>query len=184
MRSATSLHEARSRRHLALVRRNLLALDGLLGLEREALAARAAAHDASKTSEPEREGYTRLTWRYHCRAQGLPSSDHPSIARAMRHHRRVNRHHPEFHACPGDMRLLDIVEMVCDWEAINQENAVESTRSWAERNLARWAFPRSKVRVIYRAIAMLETSRRSNTARIRPLARALHPFGIRACDDF
>ncbi len=46
---------------------------------------------------------------------------HSVVRQAIAAHKRVNRHHPEFHASPDDMTLIDVGEMVADWAAIAQE---------------------------------------------------------------
>jgi uncharacterized protein DUF5662 len=161
----------RTRRHIALVARNLVCMHGYLGLSPGKLDQRACAHDLSKYDDQERLGYVWLTWIYHCKEQGHPLEIDPAVSacveRALQIHRARNSHHPEAHACPDAMSPLDLVEMVCDWTAIAQEQTgAGSARPWAEQHISRWAFaPRTRA-FIFRAIDELDRrNARSNYER-------------------
>jgi hypothetical protein len=57
---------------------------------------------------------------------------------------------------------LDLVEMVCDWTAIAQENGGDrSARGWAERNIARWSFSRPMRGFIFLTIDELDRRNRN-----------------------
>ena len=151
----------RTLRHIELVRENLTAMDGFLGLEMGALRARADAHDRSKFSKKEAPGYAWLTWLYGRRAKdpgfACPPEISAAIEAALLRHRARNAHHPESHAAADAMSGLDVVEMVCDWTAIAQETGAVSARSWAAANLRlKWDFGAEKRRLIFRTIAELD----------------------------
>lgn len=65
------LFERRNAEHISLVKKNLLLMEGYLGLDINALQQRAAAHDASKYDEPERTAYTWMTWMYYCKFNNI-----------------------------------------------------------------------------------------------------------------
>ena len=132
----------RTRRHIALVGANLAKMTGYIGLGHAELDERAREHDLSKFDEREREGYIWLTWIYDCRPADVAPEIARAVERALDVHRRRNAHHPEAHLVPDAMSVLDLVEMVCDWTAIAQENGGASARPWALANLTRWAFSR------------------------------------------
>jgi Family of unknown function (DUF5662) len=94
--------------------------------------ARAAAHDASKLSEPEKSAFDRLL----PLLRGVPygSAEYDGIeagmAAAIAHHYRANSHHPEHHGEGGiaGMDLFDVVEMVCDWMAAAERHPADGVR--------------------------------------------------------
>ncbi|WP_394838758.1 DUF5662 family protein [Pendulispora rubella] len=151
--------EARTRMHIGLVAKNLLLLQGYMGLERSELEARARVHDQSKFDDSERTGYIWLTWRYDSKAVfEYPEGIQTTVEQALRHHRMRNLHHPEAHATPDAMGILDLVEMVCDWTAIAQElhAGAGSARSWAEDNLGKWPFSPGKRHFVLATIDELD----------------------------
>ena len=158
-----SLFHRRTFRHIEQVRENLLSLIGFHGLDQEALEERAADHDRSKFSESERSGYVWLNWSYHCRKQGIAFEPTPEIRdviqKASAEHRSRNLHHPEAHGTVSQMRTLDIVEMICDWHAIAQENGTGhgSTAKWLrEEGIKRWRFTESQLELARETITELE----------------------------
>lgn len=100
-------------RHQSIVR-------GLMNEISEKIRDRGAIHDDSKTKPGEVELYAQyapMLWRAE-----YESPEYKEIARkmmpAIRHHFRMNRHHPEHHGDGVDgMCLLDLIEMLCDWKA-------------------------------------------------------------------
>lgn len=85
-----------------------------------ALQKRSIEHDQSKFSTQEFETYAYATKRMgECTfgTDAYRQMTH-SIGGAIRRHKEVNRHHPEFH--PNgirDMNLIDLIEMLADWKA-------------------------------------------------------------------
>lgn len=152
----------RTNRHVGLVRSNLLSMIGFHGLTALELEKRAVAHDASKFSDKERDGYAWLTWIYHARKNNIEFEPCDKVLKiiqnAMAAHRAVNHHHPEAHARVEEMQTIDIVEMICDWHAISQENEcdVVTTRKWTKENISRWHFLNTQVDLIYETIDRLE----------------------------
>ena len=90
------------------------------------LMTRAHVHDASKLSEPERSVFDEYTPKLRDSTYG--SDEYKAFLEGMgeglRHHYRVNDHHPE-HFANGvdDMDLLQVVEMLCDWKAATMRHA-------------------------------------------------------------
>ena len=72
-------------------------------------------------------------------------------------HHSCNHHHPEAHSNLKQMTPLDIVEMICDWHAISQENdmGADSTYKWAGVNIGRWKFSELQLNFIYETIGEL-----------------------------
>lgn len=80
-------------------------------------------HDASKLQSPELEVYDR--YEAELRAHDYNTPGYWKVLRlmepAIRHHYEHNSHHPEHYA--GGVRgmsLLDLMEMLCDWDAAAQ----------------------------------------------------------------
>lgn len=88
------------------------------------LLARGEAHDASKLEAPEKEAFDRETPALRTLQYGSPEYKESlgRLGEALQHHYKNNRHHPEHfpdHGI-GDMNLLDVIEMACDWYAAAQ----------------------------------------------------------------
>lgn len=87
---------------------------------------RAHEHDKSKLVEPERAVFDRISPNMDKLTYG--SAEYEAIrtsqGEGMRHHYRLNRHHPEHHEQGIDgMNLLDLIEMLADWKAATQRHA-------------------------------------------------------------
>jgi len=106
------------------------------------LTGRAIVHDQSKLEEPERsilQAYPR---------KGGPDYGTPEyyerlelIRPAIDHHYELNSHHPEHHEDGiRGMSLLDVVEMLCDWMAVNGENDRVSIHESIEHSQKRFGF--------------------------------------------
>ena len=95
--------------------------DNLLGLSEE-FTRRARRHDRSKLKLDELAGFVRINQVARAFPYGsteykesLKSENHASGCIAL--HNKRNSHHPEHHKAPEEMGLLDLMEMVCDWDA-------------------------------------------------------------------
>lgn len=114
--------------HNAVVQRNLLKIA-------DALRTRATSHDKSKFSLEEFEDFVELKKISRIHAYGSQEyDDSMKDNKALDLHFERSAHHPEHYAGGvADMSLLDIVEMVCDWKAVNLTKRYNpSTRSWEE----------------------------------------------------
>jgi len=105
--------------HIKRVRELLYAF--IANLER-----RAVWHDISKLEEEEKPFFDKLTPKLNSVAYG--SEEYLACLRklepALKHHYKVNRHHPEFHANGVyGMSLLDLLEMLADWKAAGERHA-------------------------------------------------------------
>lgn len=135
-------YEKRTNAHIERVRRCLKLMAAATDYHDELLA-RAEAHDASKFGPEEYIPYIWLTEFYRCRRAGEPF-EYPAgvknqVSKAINHHQTTNRHHPEFHADPNDMTDIDIIEMVCDWTAMELEygDPSGSSRFWADKTIGK-----------------------------------------------
>ncbi len=153
----------RTRRHIALVQRNL----GFLALANEdvagQLADRGEVHDASKFSEEERWGYMLLTEAHRTGDFDFPEETRKIVDDAVRIHKGRNRHHPEFHRNNNDQRPMsqtDMYEMVADWAALAQERTGDETASPREYfetvAVTKFGFDANEVKRIDRIVRELE----------------------------
>lgn len=154
---------ARAKLHRSLVKKNLLMMQGYLGLSKELLHKTADLHDLSKYESSERVAYIWMTWMYHCKSEGIsfqyPIDIEAVVQQGWQHHITHNAHHPESHADLNQMSFLDIVEMVCDWTAISQENTPNnpSAMAWAIDNLdKKWNFSDLQKKLIFSTIEELD----------------------------
>lgn len=135
-------------------------------------------HDISKTKEPEYTPYIYINWVYKCKRDGvdyqLPEGMAEKTHVATIHHVLTNRHHPEFHAGktgisitdrdksdnPIDaskMKDVDIIEMVCDWQAVATERGANTARDWFNRcSGTRWLFTRKQKNFIDELLTIWE----------------------------
>lgn len=157
-----AFYERRTREHIERVARCLRLLAEATSCGEELLA-RAREHDASKFGPEERVPYIWLTEYHRRRRTGSPLEYPPGVAeqveRAVQHHLRVNRHHPEFHGDPNEMTEVDLMEMVCDWTAMAQEFGQDggSARGWADKTIGtRVMLNAEKRRFVYEVIDLLD----------------------------
>jgi hypothetical protein len=100
--------------HIRLVRRYLNKVTLELAIER------IQNHDASKLQFPEKAMYDEFTPRL--KEVEFGSLEYKKalldMGQALQHHYQHNRHHPEhFDNGVNGMTLIDLIEMVCDWNA-------------------------------------------------------------------
>jgi hypothetical protein len=86
---------------------------------------RSTCHDRSKTESPEVEVFDEFTPKLKTSTYG--SDEYKGYLEAMgdglKHHYEANRHHPEhFDNGVNDMTLVDLVEMLADWEAATERH--------------------------------------------------------------
>lgn len=84
------------------------------------LSARGTLHDLSKLSEPELSCFAEWGPKLGQLEYGTEEYEEArqKMGEALKHHYENNRHHPEhFEGGVGDMNLVDLFEMVCDWKA-------------------------------------------------------------------
>lgn len=96
-------------------------------MEINGLVARVAEHDNSKLLSPEKEMFDQWTPELKARTFGTDfyKAALDGMGEGLKHHYRVNRHHPEhFENGVDGMNLLDVLEMVCDWRAAAQAKGV------------------------------------------------------------
>ncbi len=134
-------------------------------------------HDLSKYSDPELTPYIYLTWNYHCKDNNIPFtvSDQlqEKINEATLHHRKNNKHHPEFWDKNFDSSMFNsinrdevgesmvdatempirfILELLADWCAVSEEKKTNPF-DWAKKNIGiRWKFDKYQVDIIYRVL--------------------------------
>jgi len=92
----------------------------LLGVFSRELAKRAVSHDASKLGPEEAPRFEEITHKLEGLTYGSPEYQESlkELGPALEHHYTHNRHHPEHHERGiGEMNLVDIIEMICDWIA-------------------------------------------------------------------
>lgn len=84
------------------------------------LLTRAHVHDQSKLVWPELEAFNESTPKLAGLVYGTPEYQQSldAMRPALEHHYSVNRHHPQFHENGiHDMNLMDLLEMLVDWQA-------------------------------------------------------------------
>ena len=122
------------------------------------LAARAASHEESKLSPPEKDGFDLIGERQRGITYGskeyFAQFAGETVQESIRLHYAHNRHHPEHWAMGDDgvvdkdavadgtavarMSLLDLIEMVADWRAASERHADGSIAASVAHNTARF----------------------------------------------
>ena len=154
-------YNQRTYEHIAYVNKGAHKLSKAFPEMRNELMTRAKAHDASKFQKHEYIPYVWMSWK---RKKGNDKFEYPSkdiesqVKKAIDHHVKSNRHHPEFHSNTDKMSVLDIAEMVCDWHAFHYEFG-DDTKKWADDNIGkRWKFNKMTTKLIYKYIEVLMNS--------------------------
>lgn len=102
---------------------------------------RAEKHDASKLRTPEAEVLAEHTPELAKVTYGSEEYKDllAKVQPALDHHYANNRHHPQYHKNGiNDMDLIDLVEMLMDWEASTRRMKNGNIRKSIEQNQARF----------------------------------------------
>lgn len=154
-------HDARTARHIKVVRDAISTIESLIRLEMaplstgvdhkqvrgvlfQSLNARAREHDHSKLRTPEREIFARVTPEIRGLTYGTEKYDESlqMLGPALEHHYWANRHHPEhFDNQIWDMNLIDVLEMLCDWFADQQRHDDGNVFQSLGENVCRFGLP-------------------------------------------
>jgi len=149
--------------HIARVRNNIKTiLTHFSDLDEKELLKRGKDHDASKYSEKEFIPYVWLTEFHRCQNDNIPF-EYPAgieeqVEPASEHHINNNRHHPESFNDPNEMTLIDVIEMVADWNAMSQELGT-SLKDWVKTTLhkdKKWVFDKKHLNWINNLVSIFE----------------------------
>lgn len=130
-------------KHINLVARNIRVFCDFL-------ANRGLTHDSSKFSEPERSIFEKTFYKLKDTTFGSPEYDAllDECKEAVDHHRKHNRHHPEFHEDGiSSMNLIDIIELFCDWRAATLKHYNGNFEKSIEINAKRYNMSDQLVRI-------------------------------------
>lgn len=119
---------------------------------------RAAVHDNSKFSPEEFELYEECFPNLQKFAFGSVElkAEYAKLGRALDHHFKVNRHHPEyFENGIDDMNLIDVIEMVCDWLAASHRSKT-SIEKGLEVNNVKFGIDEQLAGIIAHTVAELK----------------------------
>ena len=151
-------YEERTRKHIKRVQDNIKkVIKNHKELNLKELDKRLMNHDKSKFSVDEYIPYIWMTEFYRRKQLGeefkYPNKDiKKEINEAIKHHYKVNRHHPEFHNDIKNMNNEDIVEMVCDWAAMSQEFN-NGLKEFADKKIdIKYKFTNKQTELIYQLI--------------------------------
>lgn len=136
-------------------------MENFSGITKNILQHRGRYHDLSKFSTNEFQAYLLLHYNYEKKNTCQLSKDYyQTIQQGLNHHHQHNSHHPEAHQNVNNMPLIDLIEMVCDWTAIAEENDHYSCYEWARKNLTKkWDFSTAKINQIYDIIYQLDSKK-------------------------
>lgn len=105
---------------------------------------RSLEHDRSKLESPEVEIFDEFTPKLKDSTYG--SDEYKGflkdMGKALEHHYAHNSHHPEHYYGLGisGMSLLDLIEMLCDWEAASRRHADGDIRKSLPQNQERFGY--------------------------------------------
>lgn len=126
---------------------------------RDELQERAVHHDASKLEDPELEIFNIYTPKLKGTTYG--SDEYKTYLKEMKvaldHHYANNRHHPEHYPGGiGEMSLVDLVEMICDWIAATERHNDGDIRKSIEMNQERFGYSDELKQILYNTLPFLE----------------------------
>ena len=107
------------------------------------LSRRAIEHDSSKLWPEEKDVFDEYTPKLKdCTYESEEYKGHlKGMGEALKHHYKVNSHHPEhFEDGIKGMNLIDVVEMLCDWVAASERHADGDPVKSVEKNQERFGF--------------------------------------------
>ncbi len=144
-------------RHVSFLREALLRI-------RQDLERRSECHDRSKLRPEELPGFARINKAArredHHRDCPYGSPEYKeslaSEAGAVAHHYALNSHHPEFHESARKMGWLDLIEMVCDWNAAAKTYGNQDLRASIEVHRKRFNFTPEQWWLIEEVASFLE----------------------------
>lgn len=102
---------------------------------------RAEGHDASKLRDPELAMFNEYTPKLAETEYGTPEYKAllEGMGSALQHHYENNSHHPEHNENGvSGMTLLDVLEMLCDWEAATKRMKDGDIRKSLDHNFQRF----------------------------------------------
>ncbi|MFH1444902.1 MAG: DUF5662 family protein [Nanoarchaeota archaeon] len=125
------------------------------------LISRAQNHDQTKLESPEVEIFMQHTSQLHGTTYG--SKEYKDILEKMKpavdHHYKSARHHPEHfgeHAGLSKMNLIDIIEMLCDWQAASLRHKNGSIADSIEKNQQRFGYSDEMKSVLVNTVEYLK----------------------------
>ena len=122
------------------------------------LDARAAEHDLSKTQSPEVEAFNAVTDQLAGLEYGSPEYKDAlkDLGPALAHHYANNKHHPEAHADGiNGMTLLDLLEMVADWQAAGERHLGSSFEKSMAVNIERFGISPQLARILSNTVSSM-----------------------------
>ncbi|MFA5391927.1 MAG: DUF5662 family protein [Candidatus Omnitrophota bacterium] len=127
---------------------------------------RALLHDASKLQDPEKTIFDEYTPKLAGCTYG--SEEYKGYLAemdvALRHHYKENRHHPEhFHGKYGigNMNLIDVIEMICDWKAATLRHNDGDIKKSIEINEKRFNISPQLAMILQNTVNWMEWEKRS-----------------------
>jgi hypothetical protein len=138
--------------HINKVRANLAKVAGIL-------TERGFVHDESKLVDPEKPIFDEIRPLLDTCEYG--GDDYKALMvrlkPALEHHFAHNRHHPEFFGedSVNGMNLLDLVEMVCDWQAAAMRKPDGDVRKGLPYNFDRYNIDPQLARIIENTVEAL-----------------------------
>ena len=119
---------------------------------------RAHRHDQSKLAHPEVALFTEFTPKLAGCTYGSPEYEgyRKALGPALAHHYANNSHHPEFHKNGvEDMNLLDLLEMLVDWQAASERHHDGNIRKSIEINAERFHMNPQLRRIFENTVAVI-----------------------------
>lgn len=124
-----------------------------------ALLERARVHDQSKLASPELKYFTDAAGKLEGLTYGTDAYNKnlEAIKPALEHHYAHNRHHPE-HFANGvdDMNLVDLIEMICDWDASADRQNAGNVRLGIAKAIERFKISPQLASILKNTIDLLE----------------------------
>ena len=139
--------------------RHIERLRNLLNVFIVALLRRGELHDQSKLEPPEVELFTEHTSRLAGMTFGSAEYNEAlkDLGPALNHHYANNRHHPEYHQNGiWDMNLVDLMEMLADWQAASERHDDGCIRKSIKHNADRFGLSQQLVKILENTVPMLE----------------------------
>jgi hypothetical protein len=119
---------------------------------------RSNEHDRSKLLEPEVDIFSALTPKLEGLTYGTEEYNRirSELGPALEHHYKNNPHHPEYHkdGIKG-MSLVDLLEMICDWQAATLRHSDGNINRSLDLNQKRFGYSDELKEILKNTVAQL-----------------------------
>ena len=114
-------------------------------------------HDLSKYSWGESKYFAKTIFDLKHSTYGTPEYKEmlDRISPAIKHHTSINNHHPEFYKNNKDIKIIEMIEMICDWKSATRRHANGNIFKSLEINEKRFNFDGNQMKIFREIVEII-----------------------------